>query len=768
MKIENSDGTIAHSNLEGSRTIKSGISQKAMKHITQILTRLYNDPESAVFREYVANALDAHTAAGSSEPIDILLPNEVTPIFTVSDTGVGMSSMDMELVYSQYGESTKNNSNDEIGGFGLGCKSALAIATQFTIISVKDGISTHAIYANGEDGQPELEIISETQVEKPNGTTIMIPVKNVHSFNNKAHNYFRFMKPESFTVAGVQFNEYYQDFLEDYLVNLRELGDDCTVRSYRHGYHSPINSGVYLVMGGIVYTIPFNDIMSNVPDLQDFPKRLVSSVFDSITVIECPIASVQLSPNREGIQFTKKTQEFFSSIFLESVKTFQESLVASIEDAETFKEAMAVYKSYDEDLRRLVPDNWNGLTLNARGKVYLPYSVLRAHYDGWDEKSSSQLHKELYIDWLSDSVFIKGDKTDRSFMSYASAYLKAEISTRYIFYIKDDLKINTSSSKISRMIDVTDPKTGNTSKAPDPEYFTEDELELAFPDKIKVIEFSEYKDVANQWRKDNKPKITKAARTVLDTNYNVISTDKKTISSIQTKNLDVSTFEQVYYFSPDSRNTTDEMFNTRSGAMIPAVSEALLKLYGDESIIIRLSSSNTVDRLNKAMKLIGVENDPIEVDVNKIFTILAKNVSCKMDDVLGYFIVNESNPLLALMDSPVVKDIKDPKLRKLLDRDKYRKVSNDFDTVRMVPKSFFADGSKSLKIAEDLKILSSYRWSHDIYKENLVEKSMNQIVAKYPLAKAISFRSPTAYEHFVLYLNTVHRSDKTPAFTIKA
>lgn len=768
MKIENSDGTIAHSNLEGSRTIKSGISQKAMKHITQILTRLYNDPESAVFREYVANALDAHTAAGSSEPIDIILPNEVAPIFTVTDTGVGMSSLDMELIYSQYGESTKSNSNDEIGGFGLGCKSALAIATQFTIISVKDGISTHAIYANGEDGQPELEIISESKVEKPNGTTIMIPIKDIHSFNNKAHNYFRFMKPESFTVAGVPFNEYYQDSLESDLISVRELEDDCTVRSYRQGFYSPVNSGVYLVMGGIVYTIPFNDITSNVPALKEFPSRLVSSVFDAITVIECPIASVQLSPNREGIQFTKKTQEFFSSIFLESVKTFQASLIASIEEAESFKKAMAVYKSYDEDLRKLVPDNWNGLSLNVRGNVYFPHSVLRAHYDGWNERASSQQNENLRIDWLGESVFVKGDKTDRSFMSYASAYLKASSSTRYVFYIKDGLKINTSASKINRMADETDPKTGIISKVPDPEYFTEDELELAFPGMIKVIEFSEYKDVANQWRKDNKPKVTKAARTILDTTYSVISTDKESISLIQTKDLDVSTFEQVYYFSPDSRDITDKMFKTHSGSMIPAVSEALLKLYGDESIIIRLSTSNTVDRLNKAMKLIGVENDPIEVDVDKIFKVLAKKVSCKMDDVLGYFIINGSTPLQELMNSPVVQDIKDPKLRKLLDRDKYRKVSNDFATVRMVPESFFTDGSKHTKIAEELKSLDNYRWSHNMFEENLVERSMQQIVAKYPLARSISFRSPTAYEHFVLYLNTVHRTDKTPAFTIKA
>lgn len=118
----------------------------------------------------------------------------MTYVFTVSDTGVGDVLFGHGTGLLQYGESTKSNSNDEIGGFGLGCKSALAITTQFTIISVKDGISTHAIYANGEDGQPELEIISESKVEKPNGITIMIPIKDIHNFNNKAHNYFRFMK----------------------------------------------------------------------------------------------------------------------------------------------------------------------------------------------------------------------------------------------------------------------------------------------------------------------------------------------------------------------------------------------------------------------------------------------------------------------------------------------------------------------------------------------------------------------------------------------
>ena len=771
MKIENSDGTISHSNVEGARTIKSGISQKAMKHITQILTRLYNDPESAVFREYVANALDAHKAAGTTEPIDIYLPNEAAPVFTVIDSGVGMSPMDMELIYSQYGESTKTESDDEIGGFGLGCKSALAIATQFTIVSVKDGISTHAIYANGEDGQPELDIISETKTDKSNGTTITIPIKNHHSFNQKAEKYFQFLAKDSFLVAGAVHDVHYTDALSNARISENTLEDGSIVRTYRDLYNSEIRSGVYVVMGGIYYNIPTNDIRANVPEIKDLPKELISTVFDAITIIECPIGSVRLSPNREGIQFTQKTQKFFSSIFVDSISEFKKSLIESITEAEHLSEAMDRYANYDSDLRKIVPSEWNGISLNTREAVFFPDHVDCARYVSWEDKSLVDLRSSVLVSDMEKSslVFVKGDKTERSFRSYASAFLKGDSSAELIYYIKDDLKINTSRTKITRTKEVVDPKTKDVRTIPDPEYLTKDQLDLAFPDGIRVLEFEEYKNIANEWRKNNKTKVTKAARTVLDTYYSVVSPDKGTLDSIQTKDIDISTFEQVYYVSPgqEVRDATSRLFLNHNGKLSEPVQEALVDLYGTDSIIIRLGASNTVERLNKAMRMIGVENEPIPVDPDKIFNKLAKRISCKMSDILGYYVLTENKALFELSRSEVLDTVRDPKIRKLLRRESYIKVLDEFEIVDIVPRKFFKEGSKNFTTAKTLKDLTRYRWDSVLFKEGHVENTLKEVYSKYPLVSSVNPRSAESLEHLALYLNTVHRSNKSPAFTTK-
>ena len=116
----------ATTNLE---TVKMSIDASAVDHLMSNLTNLYSDPSMAILREYSSNAIDSHVRAKKSAPILITTPTRENDYkLTVQDFGVGMSKDEIANVYSRYGLSTKGASNDEIGGFGLGCKSALAIA----------------------------------------------------------------------------------------------------------------------------------------------------------------------------------------------------------------------------------------------------------------------------------------------------------------------------------------------------------------------------------------------------------------------------------------------------------------------------------------------------------------------------------------------------------------------------------------------------------------------------------------------------------------
>jgi len=54
-------------------------------------------------------------------------------------------------VYARYGASTKRGTNDQVGAFGLGCKSAFTLGQQFVVTAVKDGQRTVALFAGGGD-----------------------------------------------------------------------------------------------------------------------------------------------------------------------------------------------------------------------------------------------------------------------------------------------------------------------------------------------------------------------------------------------------------------------------------------------------------------------------------------------------------------------------------------------------------------------------------------------------------------------------------------
>lgn len=101
---------------------------------------LYAKPFDSMIREIAANACDANRQSGYNGPVEISVHKDgVEHYIEIKDNGVGMTYDDMVNIYTTFFKSTKNNSNDDIGGFGIGSKSPLAYADYFIATSVKDG-----------------------------------------------------------------------------------------------------------------------------------------------------------------------------------------------------------------------------------------------------------------------------------------------------------------------------------------------------------------------------------------------------------------------------------------------------------------------------------------------------------------------------------------------------------------------------------------------------------------------------------------------------
>lgn len=150
--------------------------------IFDILTDgLYSDPIGSIVREVTSNCFDSHIEAGNnttSNPVIVKLTEEVGGHYiSFIDNGVGMSPDRIYNVFGTYLKSTKDTSNDQIGGFGLGGKTPLTYNTRtFFVVTRKDKIQYSYNVFEGNNS-PMIELLSQESTKEGNGTVIKVPVK---------------------------------------------------------------------------------------------------------------------------------------------------------------------------------------------------------------------------------------------------------------------------------------------------------------------------------------------------------------------------------------------------------------------------------------------------------------------------------------------------------------------------------------------------------------------------------------------------------------
>lgn len=110
-----------------------------------------------------------------NKDIIISFPTEMDPFFKVRDFGVGLSPERVAEVFTYYCESTKNESELETGGFGIGAKSAWAYTDHFQVVSFFNGkkyiYSSHTEVA---EGILDLDAVLDTT--EANGVEIIVAV----------------------------------------------------------------------------------------------------------------------------------------------------------------------------------------------------------------------------------------------------------------------------------------------------------------------------------------------------------------------------------------------------------------------------------------------------------------------------------------------------------------------------------------------------------------------------------------------------------------
>jgi len=312
---------------EGSKaasTTHYSIDTQAMSNIMGLLTSIYSDPITAVVREYAANALDSHVEAGQTRPIEVEIGSSLNPQLVVRDFGIGLSREDALRLFSMYGASTKRDTDEQVGSFGIGSKSALAYANTMTITARKDGQQTIIILRRDDDGVGALDEVANGPTFEPNGVEISIPIQrhDAPRFHEAAQNMFRFWSPGTALVNGKPTTVIDGEWITDEF-RLTPVG---TLTSD------------YVVMGNVAY--PINQSKSPVEQLTGhrFVYRRQS------LVIYAPIGAGSLAPSREELQYTPKTTKYlqeavgrFSTVI---AKESQAVIDAASTPAEAFLKAL--------------------------------------------------------------------------------------------------------------------------------------------------------------------------------------------------------------------------------------------------------------------------------------------------------------------------------------------------------------------------------------------------------------------------------------------
>lgn len=246
-----------------------------------------NKPE-AICRELVANAVDAHTAAGNPDPVEVWLPTELDPTFRVRDKGIGMSHEFMMTSFLAYTDgSTKDTSDTMIGGFGIGSKSPFAYTDQFTIRSVHQGtLSIYSMFID-EEGIPAIGLLGQRSTNEPNGIEVSFPVK-----------------PEDFGTFANAANEALKYFDPLPLVHGGEIDAPAYVAKGKGWAMRPKAGDLGVIMGGVRYPVSKYNL--------DYSLRVdekLSPLLEYGLDLTVPIGTCGVALSREALSYDERTNE---------------------------------------------------------------------------------------------------------------------------------------------------------------------------------------------------------------------------------------------------------------------------------------------------------------------------------------------------------------------------------------------------------------------------------------------------------------------------
>lgn len=294
---------------------------------------LYANKIKAIIRELSCNAIDSHTAAGTTQPFEVHLPTTLEPWFSIRDFGTGLNHEQVTNIYTTYFESTKTESNAFIGALGLGSKSPFSYTDNFTVTAIKDGRKGIYTAFINDVGVPSIALMGEEQVTEPNGVEVKFSVNDRYDFGKFAqeadtvYRWFPMLPTITGNVITIKPPTYES---QNIIPGVHSVGD--SKRSVA-------------VMGNIVYPI-------DVPQKEQALEGL-SHLLNCGLVMEFGIGELDFQASREGLSYIPLTIDSIRNK-LNQVNGALTKVIAAEADAITcqWKKSMFLYGKKNQSLWR--------------------------------------------------------------------------------------------------------------------------------------------------------------------------------------------------------------------------------------------------------------------------------------------------------------------------------------------------------------------------------------------------------------------------------
>lgn len=290
--------------------------------IFDVLTaNLYSDKIKAVVRETLANANDSHQSSNIDLPIKVTITEDK---ISIRDYGAGIPQEDMLLRYCTLGYSTKENDENQIGGFGLGCKSPFAYTPTFTVITYNGGFKSVYLMEKTPSG-PTMNLIVSVPSDET-GLEVSFSINSKSDYTNFIRNIKYLVKYSGWKVE----------------LNNELVPSLFPIKGHKGFYYInkdslPFSTEIYIRLGGILY--PLNTSQVDPKGLLQFKSYAL--------VIEGIPDKIVPAPSREELSYTPTTINTLNVLIEKVKKTLDKRINQTIHQ----------YKI--EKIKRIINDNFD-------------------------------------------------------------------------------------------------------------------------------------------------------------------------------------------------------------------------------------------------------------------------------------------------------------------------------------------------------------------------------------------------------------------------